>query len=262
MSRGNSIHLNLCQSRNRKQNTPKMHSEELLKLNKALKYCDQLKSQLNNAIGHIQMLNEKYNQIDYMENIRFLEQSRSNFVPYINHLQIRLSSSLQYRSPLTINSTTDNRHHNKKVPLTSTPKLSAKNYYSFESTPIKKQKTTKRTLQEVKKNSNKITVCSIKVQRNVETMLAHLKVLQKIHYRNHVNMLEQSLYQTCNNSVSASPGKLGHFHCLENWSNNSICCNSVCMPTKEMIHSTMYATPLKRFHKRTMNINVTLLRTC
>lgn len=38
-----------------------MHSEELMKLNKALKYCDQLKNNLQATIIHVQMLNTKYN---------------------------------------------------------------------------------------------------------------------------------------------------------------------------------------------------------
>lgn len=38
-----------------------MHSEEIMKLNKALKYCDQLKNNLQATILHVQMLNTKYN---------------------------------------------------------------------------------------------------------------------------------------------------------------------------------------------------------
>lgn len=38
-----------------------MHSEEVVKLNVALKYCDQLKNNLQASILHVQMLNRKYN---------------------------------------------------------------------------------------------------------------------------------------------------------------------------------------------------------
>lgn len=44
-----------------------MHSEEVVKLNVALRYCDQLKNNLQASILHVQMLNRKYNTIDYTQ---------------------------------------------------------------------------------------------------------------------------------------------------------------------------------------------------
>lgn len=47
--------------------TDTMHSEEVVKLNVALRYCDQLKNNLQASILHVQMLNRKYNTIDYTQ---------------------------------------------------------------------------------------------------------------------------------------------------------------------------------------------------
>lgn len=51
-----------------------MHSEEVVKLNVALKYCDQLKNNLQASILHVQMLNRKYNTT-YDYNIQTLSKS-------------------------------------------------------------------------------------------------------------------------------------------------------------------------------------------
>lgn len=42
-----------------------MFSEEVIKLNIALRYCDQLKNNLQASIHHVAMLNRKYNTTDY-----------------------------------------------------------------------------------------------------------------------------------------------------------------------------------------------------
>lgn len=44
-----------------------MRSEEVVKLNVALRYCDQLKNNLQASILYVQMLNRKYNTTDYNE---------------------------------------------------------------------------------------------------------------------------------------------------------------------------------------------------
>lgn len=44
-----------------------MHSEEVIKLNVALKYCDLLKNNLQASILHVQMLNRKYNTKEYIQ---------------------------------------------------------------------------------------------------------------------------------------------------------------------------------------------------
>lgn len=44
-----------------------MHSEEITKLNKALKHCDLLKSNLQASILHVQMLSSKYNSKEALE---------------------------------------------------------------------------------------------------------------------------------------------------------------------------------------------------
>lgn len=46
-----------------------MHSEEVMILNVALRYCDQLKNNLQASILHVQMLNRKYNTRDYTQSM-------------------------------------------------------------------------------------------------------------------------------------------------------------------------------------------------
>ncbi|KAG4076579.1 hypothetical protein HA402_001866 [Bradysia odoriphaga] len=71
-----------------------MHSEEVNKINMALKYCDQLKNNLHASIKHVQMLNKKYNTRDYLS----------------------LSASI-FGSPRT--NVTMRKQHNNSAPLTT-----------------------------------------------------------------------------------------------------------------------------------------------
>lgn len=274
----------------------KMHSEELFTLNIALQYCDELKTQLRDAIGHIGELNKRYNHIDYMANFLLWEKSRGEFLPYIDHLQSQLSLSPNLCLPFSPAVSSLSVHHRQRLSPkkigNSTPKVSAhKIRRALELSPIKKPLTNssdsdagggggndgpisavKRTVQEITYKNNTITVRTLKVQRNIETMLNHLKVLQKIHQRNHAIALEQSLYQSCNNSMcdasaSASPGQLGHTQCNQNWSmNNSFSSNfnttTINMtPNKNQSHK--YVTPLRKLQKQAMRSNrILLLRSC
>lgn len=225
-----------------------MHSEELFTLDKALQYCDELKSQLSDAIGHIEALTKRYDHIDYMENICMLEKS-----------------SFALASPPYLLK----RH-------CSTPKVSATARRTLELSPITNKgnasgnagpiSSAKRTVQHIKQNNNTIAVRALKVQRNIETMLNHLKVLQKIHQRNHEISLEQSLYQPCNNSMcgASSPGKLGHTHCgVYNWSINDASYstfNTTMTPKKK--HSHPYMTPLRKIQMQTFVAHNVLLKSC
>lgn len=252
-----------------------MHSEELFTLDKALQYCDELKSQLSDAIGHIEALTKRYEHIDYMENIRMLEKSRAELSPYIDHLQSQLSLSPASLSPFVLASPSYSlkRHHKSSLDC-STPKVSARRTLELSSITNKANASgsagpilsAKRTVQHIKQNNNTIAVRALKVQRNIETMLNHLKVLQKIHQRNHEIALEQSLYQPCNNSMcgASSPGKLGHTHCGDyNWSINGTSYstfNTTMTPKKK--HSHPYMTPLRKIQMQTFVAHNVLLKSC
>lgn len=265
-----------------------MHSEELLKWDKALLYCNELKSQLSDAIGHVQELNKRYNIIDYMENVRMLEKSRAELSPYIDHLHSQLSVSPATLSPFVLASSSSSMVHrlHKTKFDSSTPKALSKIRRALELSPIRKStaisssnssdshggapfSSAKRSVQDIQQNNNTIAVRTMKVQRNIETVLNHLKVLQRIHQRNHEIAMEQSLYQSCNNSMcgASSPGKLGHTHCADQhyWSTisdtsfNSFNTSNM-TPKKKQSHP--YLTPLRKIQTRAIASHAALLRSC
>lgn len=237
----------------------KMYSEEITKLNKALSCCAKLRTELKDAIGHIHRLSDKYSQVDYMEGIRVLENSYSMLSP---HAKRRAPSSAKATStPKT------------SMPTTSTPKVSARVRVALQFPAASKKSTPsgKRAPQETKRNNNKIAVRMIKVQRNIESIIAKLKAVQKVQQRNHAIALEQSLYQSCNNSACDSPGKLGHSQCFADHFSDSFGGhnhnNSSChigrrhrTPSKD----GAYLAPLHQIHKRAIAINVrlSLLKSC
>lgn len=314
----------------KKNNYVKMFSEEILKLNKALKHCDSLKKNLHESVLHLQNLNEKYNKIDYLEQINLFEAARksimSNFSPSIKHnrhsnklksspLSLFASSSplsTTFKSittkslPASPLSTTcqsiGKRSMNKnrlsviELATASTPAAAAK---KTATTPIKRIHM-RRSAYEIKQNNNTIMVRTLKVHRNIETILTSLTVLQRKQHKNYVTMLEQSLYQECNNSSFDSPGKLGHFHCFNATIGNNIsdnCHNSsdgsscgvagrddtrnssfrlnhsyqvkrktndnMCAtstPLNKQLR-TLNFTPIANYRKR-LNLSVNILRTC
>lgn len=270
----------------------------MFRLDTALKFCDELKTQLSDAIGHIEQLNKRYNHIDYMENIRVLEKSRAELSPYIDHLHSQLSLSPTSLSPFVLASSSSSsstpvvhrhrqRHHTTTTTTittkfdSSTPKVAAKICRALELSPIQKPNTleksavgsnlnisVKRSVQDINQNNNTIAVRALKVQRNIETVLNHLKVLQRIHQRNHVIALEQSLYQSCNSSMcgTSSPGKLGHTHCHggQYWSLNDSSVDSfnasIKTPKKKQSHP--YMTPLRKIQSQLLVSHAVLLRSC
>lgn len=235
-----------------------MYSEEITKLNKALSYCAKLRTELRDAIGHIHRLSDKYSQIDYMEGIRVLENSYSVLSPHASLAKRRAPSSFKATST-----------PNRSMPNTSTPKMSAKVRVALQFPAASKKSTSnaKRAPQEMKRNNNKIVVRMIKVQRNIESIITKLKAVQKVQQRNHAIALEQSLYQSCNNSACDSPGKLGHSQCFADHfaisdsfgghnHNNSSC--HISRHHRTPSKDGAYLTPLHQIHKRAIAINVRL----
>lgn len=224
-----------------------MYSEETLKLNKALTYCLQLKSEINDTIGHIRQLSKKYDQIDYMIGFRELEQSYTLSSPCRKLTPIKYKT---IRKKLIATST----------PKTSTPILSGKSRIAIDLSQIKR----KRAPREIKQNNNKIIVHMLKVQRNIESIINKMKVLQKIQHKQHTIALEQSLYQSCNNSSCYSPGKLGHSQCsLDHLTFNDnfggqYLNNSQQKSHRTPIKETIYLTPLRQIQKRAVKIHLRL----
>lgn len=289
-------------------------SEELTQINAALTHCSQVKSQLNGALLHIQRLNAKYNETDYMAVIRNLEAFRNgnSSAPSTpqrlrkNHLDHSTDRHSSQSTPVHSKKKSNIRRciiKSKKKTLTSTPKqLELSHLYDCSSLSLSNtdddydDSTPKRSMRDLKRNNNTITVRTLKVHRNIESILTHLQVMQKIQKRNHRQMLEQSIYQYCCNASCGSPGHLGHSSCMEhslsefhsmNNSIDSTLYNSSYSNVNRTngnpptpIPSTkrrsiydyqqytlqkvqrFYATPLERMHKRLMHLNASLIRTC
>lgn len=266
-------------------------SEELSQINSALTHCTQLKTQLHSTLLHIQHLNSKYNHTDYMAVIRNLENYRRTSSPYPKlrprdqstdgcDFEENYTSTPMKRSKLF-------RRINGNGTHTSTPRHSKLSQLadSFESTDFD---TPKRSVREMKNKTNTISVCKIKVQRNIEAIITHLQVMQKSHLKRHQQQLEQSLYQSCSNLSVGSPGYIGHTRCMDvsnssyrtaiNGSIDSLHNNSnYHTPGKFNTSSTkqrdegkrtldrvqrFYATPLQRMHKRLIHLNASLITTC
>lgn len=116
-----------------------MHSEEVIKLNVALRYCDQLKNNLQASILHVQMLNRKYNTKDYSQSLLIYGSPRNEIL-------------LQQAS-------------DKPKKTNDEPKM--------------KNKKQIRSLKEIKNNFNNIIVNGIKVRREVEALATQINLLGK-----------------------------------------------------------------------------------
>lgn len=270
-------------------------SEELSQINSALTHCTQLKTQLHSTLLHIQHLNSKYNHTDYMAVIRNLENYRrtSNLTssPYPKQrprdeftddveLEHSCSTPKMKRSKIF-------RRLNGNGGLTSTPKQSKLSQLadSFDSSYNSDFETPKRSVREVKNKINKISVCKIKVQRNIEAIITHLQVMQRSQLKRRQQQLEQSLYQSCCNLSCDSFGSMGHTPRME-FSNCSYRTaydstdslnNHSKYHTPNKVNTSMqydadqktldrvqrfYATPLQRMHKRLIHLNASLVSTC
>lgn len=258
-------------------------SEEINQINTALGHCSQLKTHITGALLHIQRLNAKYNETDYMAVIRNMESYRSNLssTPYerknrrgndLNSMDLN-NENICITPVKTIKRANIRRRiiQSKKFMNASTDQLNI----TSNSTNGDDESTPKRSMHELKRNNNTITVRTLKVQRNIESILTHLQVMQKQQNRNKRHLLERSLYQNCCNTSCDSPGQLGHAHCLESSFNSVNSSNysndSMLTPTKkrwtiyDQQQATLqkvqrfYATPLEKMHKRLINLNASLV---
>lgn len=125
------------------------HSEQIMKLNKALKYCDQLKNNLQASILHVQMLNSKYNSREALE-----------------------KDKLYGITMWDTDTDTDGNSSNASTPLgNNTPKRRHSIQIECNSTPNKLN----RSLHDIKQINNNIIVRGIKVRRELETVMTQLK---------------------------------------------------------------------------------------
>lgn len=275
-------------------------SEEVSQINSALSYCTQLKTQLRGTLLHIQHLNSKYNQTDYMAVIRNLEnyRSRANVAsspyPQMRHHGDQSVEKKDYaRSGTPVKRPKMARRLQTTNSLTSTPKHPRVSRLadSFDSSGQSDFDTPKRSVRDMKKNGNNISVRTIKVQRNIEAIITHLQVIQRNHLKRRQQQLEQSLYQDSPNSSfgfgsfesNQSPGHFNHTRCMEQsfssfgseFGSNDSLLSSCLTPNKfnvSMQHNEdkrtlervqrFYATPLQRMHKRLQFLNASLITTC
>lgn len=262
-------------------------SEEVNQINSALIHCTQLKTQLQGTLLHIQNLNSKYNQIDYMAVIHNLENYRTKSSlkssPYPKKCSRdqsihRIDRNFQSSTPVRRTSL------NRRMKLNSSTPKQSKILSILDDTLDSCQSdfdTPKRSVRDMKKNSNTISVRTIKVQRNIEAIITQLQVLQRSQKKHQRQQMEQSLYQSCCNSSIVSPGHLGHSCCIDSsmgataFSNNDSSHkhnNTYQTPNKNQRYDEsqktlerverFYATPLQRMHKRLTYLNASLVSTC
>lgn len=158
-----------------------MHSEEVVKLNVALRYCDQLKNNLQASILHVSMLNRKYNTTDYTVSLlgkSFISSPRVSCVP----------------SPR---------------PDTSTVS---------EQQPAMEPKAI-RSINEIKQNFNNIIVNGIKLRREVETTDTQLKLLGNEQRKDSPYVVDKRRFQSPKRDTSqtSSPSSSGcrHGRCFQ-----------------------------------------------
>lgn len=260
-------------------------SEEVNQINSALIHCTQLKTQLQGTLLHIQNLNSKYNQIDYMavihnlENYRTKSSLKSSPYPKI-HRKCDNDRNFQNSTPVRRSALSRRIELNSSTPkqskILSLMDDSLNSCQSNFDTP-------KRSVREMKKNSSTISVRTIKVQRNIEAIITQLQVLQRSQKKQQRLQMEQSLYQSCCNSSIASPGHLGHSCCIDSSLGSSFATafsnndsphkhNTYQTPNKNNRYDEsqktlerverFYATPLQRMHKRLTHLNASLVYTC
>lgn len=283
-------------------------SEELVQINSALTHCAQLKTQLQSTILHIRSLNSKYNQTDYMAVIRNLDnyqrRSLSSISPYPKQRRrdssvdddyeydpcydgnrSSHSTSTPVKRPNTFRRCQDNGR------FTSTPKRLKLTQLAdkFDCSQSDLDYTPKRSMRELKNESNTIFVRQIKLHREIEAVLTHIQVVSKDQLKRQKQELERSLYQSiCSSPSFASPGSPAHFRCMQQSFGSGSKRSSFYTTANESIFNytnyhtpklnasrrldadkralervqRSYATPLLRMQKRLTILNASLVSSC
>lgn len=217
-------------------------SEEVSQINSALTHCTQLRSQLRGTLLYVQRLSSKYAHTDYMAVVRNLDNyRRQQQQQQQQQKQSAANSPYPKVRPCRSNGVNNENSGNGQI-ISSTPvKRASKmtrrrlvgrqeladgiNNATFTTTS-KRTKfaqladafdgfggkgcghdeigTPKRSVREMGNQSNTISVCKIKVQRDIEATITHLQVMQKHQLKRRQQQLEQSLYQSCCSSSNLS----------------------------------------------------------
>lgn len=159
-----------------------MRSEQIAQLNKALKYCDQLKNNLEATLLHVQMLNWKYNSQEPVIKLN----DTYNGIGYTSTpkmIQKSMASPMLY--------------HRRRLECHPTPdKLN-------------------RSLQEIKQCNNTIIVRGIKVRRDVETVVNQLKRIRENHRKEKLLAGKRRSSLLNNSELTTSLTKCGHQQCFD-----------------------------------------------
>lgn len=137
-----------------------LHSEQISKLNKALKHCDQLKNNLQASILHVQMLNSKYNSKEALEKDKLYGISMIDVDDDddddVDHSSGSSSGSRSRSASTSLGSNTPRRSIQMECNTSTPDKLN-------------------RSLHDIKQINNNIIVRGIKVRRELETVMTQLK---------------------------------------------------------------------------------------
>lgn len=252
--------------------------EELKQMNTALSHCSELKTQLNSTLKYIQRLNAKYNQTDYNAVIRNWEnyRSRNQLASPYPKLSSRNDSSIEQIMENTMNYGTPVKSSERSIKRRMKLKTSTPNKSKIASIEIATKlfdgSTPKRSMRELKENNNKVTISAIKVQRDIESLITKLQVVQREQFRMQKLKMEQSIYQSSANSSSGifdqsfsnssfalNCSYQSNYH---NTSSNSsrLICDEPTRVLQKLQHQ--YATPLRNMHRRLSHLNASLIRTC
>lgn len=249
--------------------------EEIRQVNAALSHCSELKTQLNSALIYIQRLNAKYNQTDYNAVIRNLENYRSRnqlASPYSKPSPRNDHSIEQNMGNCSTPVKSSERATKRRLKLkTSTPNRSA--ITPIETTPkFIDGSTPKRSMRELKENNNKVTINTIKVQRDIESIITKLQVVQREQLRMQRLKMEQSIYQSSANSLSSifdqsfsnssftsNCSYQSHYHNTPTSNSRRSIGDESTRVLQRLQHQ--YATPLKNMHRRLTHLNASLIST-
>lgn len=222
-------------------------SEEVNQINSALAHCTQLRTQIRGTLLYVQRLSSKYAHTDYMAVVRNLDnyrrqqqqqqkQKQSNASVAVNSPYPKVRPCRSSAVNNEIGSSSSNAQIISSTPVKRSSKMTRRRLVGRQelenginnatSTP-KRTKfaqladafgfggnddevgTPKRSVREMANQSNTISVCKIKVQRDIEATITHLQVMQKQQLKRRQLQLEQSLYQSC--CSSGGGGNLSAF---------------------------------------------------
>lgn len=258
--------------------------EEIDQMNVALRHCSELKGQINKTLSHVRRLDAKYNQTDYAAILANIENNLRTMKERSNRSKSAARTVTPYQKPRQRQSglvATSPVVTTPPKPIANTPTkqraavskprplfISKSNASSSQSlTSLDDCQTPTRSIRTLFEQNNKVSVSAIKVQRELESMIAKLQYVQREQSRAHRLNTEQSIYRSSSNSLlnqveskhldspiagrpmTSTPNKLKRSKLDE---------SNLVMRRVQV----MYGTPLQKMHKRLINLNASLVKTC